>query len=157
MSASLPEVRRLLRLKAQRLDAARSAHAAAVAAVRAAEDQLARRDAAVAAIDVHRIAIAAWFGAPASDPRLIEAALARRDLLDAQRAGEEAARVADVQALAEAEAYRAATARALAEAQARHDATAQVRDRLQGALTRRRELRQELEFEERLVRAGGQA
>lgn len=157
MSASLPEVRRLLRLKTQRLDAARMAHAAAVAAVRAAEDQLVRRDAAIAAIDVRRIAIAAWFGTPASDPRLIEAALARRDLLDAQRAGEAAARLADAEALEAAEAHRAGTARALAEAQARHDATDQVRGRLQSALTRRRELRQELEFEERLVRAGGQA
>ena len=157
MSAELPQVRRLLRLKAQRLDAARSAHSAAVAMVRAAEDQLARRDAAIAALDERRDALRTWFAAPSSDPRIIEAALARSDLLDARRGEEEAARTIDLLGLTDAEAQRADAARALTEAQARHDGAAHLRDRLKGALSRRREAKQELEFEERLVRAGGLA
>jgi len=157
MSAGVHEIGRLLRLKDQRLQAAERVLAAAVAAVRAAEAEVARRDAAIAELDARRLQLDRWFVDPPADPRLIAAALVRREFLADRREAEAEARRLDVAALEDAEAERAEAARAVARAQARRDATDQVLDRLRRALAHRQEAREELEFEERLAGAGGLA
>lgn len=157
MNGRLAETGRLLRLKDQRLDSARLAHALALRAVRQAEEQLTRRDAAIAALDQRRTRLDGWFAEPPSDPRLIEAALACRALVAEQRDAEAQARLADVTALETAEARRAETAREVARAQARRDAAEQVLARLKLALSQHRERRVEQELEERLYGAGALA
>ena len=154
MSAGVRELGRLLRLKDRRLDAARAVLAAAVARVRAAEAELARRDAAVAALDAQRAGLDHWFTAPPADPRLIEAALARRELLSERRRQAVEARASAADALAAAGAERAEAARVVARAQGRRDAAARVLDRARALVTRRRESQAELELEERLCGAG---
>src|SRR5687767_10199580 len=116
MSGRLPDATRLLRLKEQRLDTARLALALTVRAVQAAEAQLERRDAAIAALDLRRTGLDRWFADPPSDPRLIETALACRDHIAQQRGEQLTARQDDLAALESAEARRAEAAREVARA-----------------------------------------
>jgi len=157
MSGALTEATRLLRLKDQRLDSARLAHALALRAVRLAEEQLARRDAAIAALDQRQAGLSHWFSDPPSDPRLIETALVCREAVAQQRAAELTARQDDVAALEDAEERRAEATREVARAQARRDAADQVVQRLKLALSRHRERRIEHELDERLRGAGALA
>lgn len=155
MNADPRDIGRLLRLKEQRLDAARAAHAAAIAAVRAAERQVEARDAAIRRLEARQQGLVLWFADPPSDPRLIEAALGRREALADQRGQEIEARTADITALADAEARRTETARGVAQAQGRRDATARLDEQLRRLLVRQAEARLELELEERRSGAGG--
>ena len=157
MSGSLVEAGRLLRLKDQRLDSARLAHALTLRAVRAAEEQLARRDAAISALDQRQAGLTRWFANPPSDSRLIETALVCRETVAQQRGAELVARQDDVAALEDAEARRAEATREVARTQARRDAADQVVQRLRQDQSRQRERRIEHELEERRRGAGALA
>lgn len=157
MSPRVVEAARLLRLKDQRLDTARLALAVTARGVRAAEEQLARRDAAIAAVDARQARMAAWFADPPSDPRLIATALACREHLVQQRQTEADARLDDVAALDAAEARRADAAREVGRAQARRDAADQMLQRLRREQDGQRERRVEQELEERHARTGAPA
>lgn len=143
-------LRRLLRLRAQRVEAARRVVALAQDALARAEAALQAREAAIAALGRDIQTLDEWFAAGAGgDARLIEGALCRRGLIIDRRAAEIEAREEDRRQVADAVAARDDALRALMRATARHDA---VDDQLRRAVALRvgqREEREHSEFEDR--------
>jgi hypothetical protein len=143
-------LRRLLRLRAQRVETARRVVALAQDALARAEAALRTREAATAALGRDIQTLDEWFASGAGgDARLIEGALSRRGLIVDRRTAEAEAREEDLRQVVEAVAARDEALRALMRATARHDA---VDDQLRRAVALRagqREEREHSEFEDR--------
>lgn len=143
-------LRRLLRLRAQRVETARRVVALAQDALARAEAALQSREAIIAALGRDIQTLDEWFASGAGgDARLIEGALSRRGLILDRRTAEAEAREDDRRAVQQATAERDDALRALMRATARHDA---VDDQLRRAVALRagqREERERSEFEDR--------
>ena len=146
----ITSLRRLLRLRAQRVEAARRVVALAQDALARVEAALRAREVAIAALERDVQTLDEWFASGAGgDARLIEGALSRRGLIIDRRTAETEAREDDRRAVQQATAERDDALRALMRATARHDA---VDDQLRRAVALRagqREEREHSEFEDR--------
>lgn len=143
-------LRRLLRLRAQRVEAARRVVAVAQDALARAETALRTREAAIAALGRDIETLDEWFASGAGgDARLIEGALSRRGFIADRRTTETEAREDDRRAVAQATVERDDALRALMRATARQDA---IDGQLRRAVAQRagqREEREHGEFEDR--------
>lgn len=140
----------LLRLREQRVEAARRAVAAAQAVVTQAEAALRARDEAIALHDRHIGEMDEWFaGGAGGDARLIESALSRRGLIVDRRTADVDARADDSRAVIDAIAAQGEAVKALMRATARRDAVALQLAKARATQMNAREELEHTEFEDR--------
>ena len=143
-------LRRLARLRAQRVEAARRLVAVAQDALARAQAVLMAREESIAALGRHIETLDEWFASGAGgDARLIEGALSRRGLIADRREAETEARLEDQRAVDAAQSERDQALRALMRATARHDAVDGQLRRAVAQRAGRREDQEQLDFEER--------
>lgn len=143
-------LRRLLRLRAQRVEAARRVVAVAQDALARAEAALLAREAAIVALGRDIEHLDEWFASGAGgDARLIEGALSRRGLIADRRTAESQAREDDRRAVQQAMTERDDALRALMRATARQDAVDGQLRRAVAVRAGQREEREHSEFEDR--------
>lgn len=149
--ARIGGLRGLLRLRAQRVEAARRGVAQAQAVVARAEAALRARDEAIALHDRHTAELDRWFADGAGgDARLLENGLNRRGLILDRRTADVEARADDSRAVIDAIAAQGEAMKVLMRANARHDAVElQLRAALLGQANAREE-REHNEFEDRV-------
>jgi len=143
-------LRRLLRLRAQRVEAARRVVVAAQDALGRAEAALRAREASIVALGRDIEHLDEWFASGAGgDARLIEGALSRRGLIVDRRTAETEAREDDRRAVKQAVVERDEALRALMRATARQDAVDSQLRRAVAVRAGQREEAEHNEFEDR--------
>src|SRR5690606_23446579 len=143
-------LRRLARLRAQRVEAARRLVAVAQDALARAQAALQAREESIAALGRHIETLDEWFASGGGgDARLIGGALSRRGLIADRREAEIKARAEDQRTVDVAQTERDQALRALMRATARHDAVDCQLRRAVAQRAGRREDPAQLELDER--------